>query len=172
MVEVTSLYRARAALRDGTVVAHLVDLLPAARVIGRQPERTTPSGWTVGEVTVDGEPGILAFPETEITFDRPTVEKNLSLVVLVGFYPMTRSWGVSDGARVSVAVGPAGARPERQWTAELEPTDDYRLAIVPLDACRDVPRCSITFRTGNDPGRTGGGDWILWLDPRLVSAAP
>ncbi len=172
MVEVTSLYRARAALRNGTVVAHLVDQLSGARVIGRQPERTTPSGWTVGEVTVDGEPGILAFPETEITFDRPTGEKNLSLVALVGFYPMARSWRVSDGARVSIAVGPAGARPGRQWTAELQPTDDYQLAIVPLDACREVPRCSITFRTGNDPGKTGGGDWILWLDPRLVSAAP
>lgn len=170
MVEVTSLYRARAALRDGTVVAHLADQIPSARMLGRQRDRSTPSGWTVGEVTVDGEPGILAFPETEITFDRPGVEKDVSLVVLVGFYPMTRSWGVSDGARVSVAVGPEGSPPRVRWTAELEPTDDYRLAIVPLDACREVARCSITFRTGNDPGKTGGGDWILWLDPRLVSA--
>jgi hypothetical protein len=170
MVEVTSLYLARAALRDGTVVAHLVDQLSSARMVGRQRERSTPSGWTVGEVTVDGEPGILAFPETEITFDRGGVEKDVSLVVLVGFYPMTRSWGVSDGARVSVAAGPEGSPPRRRWTAEIEPTDDYRLAIVPLDACRDVPRCSITFHTGNDPGKTGGGDWILWLDPRLVSA--
>jgi hypothetical protein len=169
MVEVTSLYRARAALRDSTVVANLVDQLPEARMIGRQPERTTPSGSTIGAVTVDGEPAILAFPETEVTFDRPATEKNQSLVVLVGFYPMTRNWGVSDGARVSIAVGPAGAPPQQRWTAELEPTEDYRLAIVPLDVCRDVARCSITLRTGNDPGKNGGGDWILWLDPRVVS---
>jgi hypothetical protein len=170
MVEVTSQYRVRAALRDATVVARLVDQLPGARVVGRQPERSTPSGWTVGEVTVDGEPGILAFPETEVTFDRPAGEKNLTLVVLVGFYPVARNWGVSDGARVSIAVGPSGGPTQQRWTAELEPADDYRLATVPLDGCRDAPRCSVTLRTGNDPGKTGGGDWILWLDPRLVSA--
>ena len=124
----------------------------------------------MGEVTVDGEPGILAFPESEITFDRPAGEKNLTLVVLVGFYPVARNWGVSDGARVSIAVGPVGAHPQRRWTAELEPADDYRLATVPLDGCRDAPRCGVTLRTENEPGKTGAGDWILWLDPRLVSA--
>ena len=172
MVEVTSLYRAAAALRDVTVVARLVDELPAARMVGRLPARSTPSGWTVGEVTVDGEPGILAFPETEFTFDRPAGEQNLTLVTLVGFYPVARNWKVSDGARVSIAVGPAGGPARQSWTAELEPEDDYQLAVVPLDACRGVSRCSVTFRTGNDPGKNGGGDWILWLDPRLVSAPP
>ena len=169
MVEVTSQYRLRAALRDATVVARLVDQLPGARVVGRQPERST--------LRLDGgrghgrrRAGILAFPETEVTFDRPAGEKNLTLVVLVGFYPVARNWGVSDGARVSIAVGPSGGPTQQRWTAELEPADDYRLALVPLDGCRDAPRCSVTLRTGNDPGKTGGGDWILWLDPRLVSA--
>jgi len=171
VIEVTSLYRARAILRDRAVVARLAEQLAAARVTGRHPERSMPSGWSVGEVSVDGRPGILALPDSEITFEQPVRDRNVSLVVLVGFYPVARLWGVSDGARASISVAPAGKRGAQSWTADLEPTADYQLAVVPLEACAGAPSCSITLQTVNDPGKNGGGDWVLWLEPQLVTAA-
>ncbi len=170
VVEVTSLYRARAALRDRTVVARLAEQLPAARVTGGHPERTMPSGWSVGQVDVDGQPGILTEPDSEITFQQLVRERDVALVVLVGFHPVARLWGVSDGARATISVAPSGKRSERSWTAELEPSADYQLAVVPLEACVGAASCSITLQTGNDPGKNGGGDWVVWLEPQLVTA--
>lgn len=174
MKEVTAHYAMLAALRDRTPLVGLVDEMAKAQVSGRRAGEEYPGGTSVSAISIDGRKAIFAHANSSIAITETLPSDGAVLVFGVGFHPIARDWGVSDGARAAVSVTGANGTSREVWTAYIAPADEEEVVEVPLSACAVDEPCTVTLSCSNDPGANASADWLVWVEPRVLvpSGAP
>jgi hypothetical protein len=168
IIEVTEVYRERAFGRGKRLVADLVDRFASAQVSGRHLGPQYPAGDSVSIQDLAGGRAICALPSSEISYDVVIPPGRAYLTFVIDFHPSAKKFGISDGCRASVKLVTADGHKSQAWTDYLLPDGEPHFVAVPLDACAGAT-CRLTLETSNDPGKTGGGDWPVWIEPRIVS---
>jgi hypothetical protein len=167
--EVTEIYRERAFFQGKRSIANLVDLFGSARVTGRLLGPDFPGGSSISIVDLSGSRAICALPSSSISFEVPVPAGPAFLTFVVDFHPIAKHWGVSDGARASVKIATGNGNKAEPWTEYLEPKGAPHFVSLPLGLCEGTT-CRVTLETSNDPGKNADGDWLVWIEPRIVAS--
>lgn len=153
---------------DSTV--SLIDKINYAEFIG-QGDMDCPWGKRISAVNIKEEnrAGIFSAPASNVIFtiDFSSSNKKYMLNTSVGFYPESKKWNVSDGARMQIIIENENLN-DTVFNEYILPENDFR--EINISFSKYINKVvKLRFETIQDTNKNYSGDWLVWLDPKLVS---
>lgn len=142
-----------------------------ANKIGDAEESRNPWGRRIALVDIDILPtgkGIFCMPETTLIYNNVYIPSDkIDFVSYIGFHPIASEWKLGDGIKMKVEIIADNQAPETILDKYVLPKDGFLKVKFPLSkfAGKNI---TFKFSTFNEPGKDGNGDWVVWLEPKLV----